>query len=158
MMKHPRTLNPRPESPSPHLDFITDRIAVGNQRSLDRPLLKQLGITGVLNVAISLNPDPMVFKSTIEYQKVGLNDSMNNKPETLRAAILMVDQLLDRHEKILVNCQAGHSRSVSVVAMYLHLYEGWNWDTALNHTKITRRSGGPVKGMRQLAELFLSQA
>jgi protein-tyrosine phosphatase len=142
------------------MDFVTNRIAVGSKNDLcQKQRLNKNGITGILNVAKNLdvnhfNPrreDKVEGAFSYDYAKVGMNDSANNRPETLVAAVLMLEQLLERNEKVLVNCRAGASRSATVVALYLVKHKGMTYDEALAMMKTKRNRIGPGRGMRQLA-------
>lgn len=142
------------------MDFVTNRIAVGSKNDLcQKQRLINNGITGILNVAINLdvnlfNPrreDKIEGRFPFDYCKVGLNDNENNLPSSLAAAVLVLEQLLERNEKVLVNCRAGASRSATVVALYLVKHEGMTYDEALNKMKVKRPRIGPGPGMRKLA-------
>lgn len=143
------------------MDFITDKIAIGNKRDLLNPRkLQKEGIEAVLNLAIHLDAnmfpeDKSMQKSDhfpLDYNKVGMYDSDNNRPETLMAAVLILEQLLERHEKVLVNCRAGASRSVTTVCLYLVKNEGMTFDEALALVKSKRERANPNPGLRKLAE------
>ncbi|MDA1193022.1 MAG: dual specificity protein phosphatase [Candidatus Poribacteria bacterium] len=125
------------------VDFITDRIAIGNWREAsDIDLLRDEGVTAVLNVAYNID---LMFPEArdenayaVEYHKVGLIDGMGNHATTLLAAVLTLHQLLDRHERVIVHCQAGISRSVTVVTMYLAGLNDTSFHTTLADVKRKR--------------------
>jgi protein tyrosine phosphatase (PTP) superfamily phosphohydrolase (DUF442 family) len=138
------------------MDFITERIAVGNRReAADLDLLAQHGCTAVLNVAWDLDiayppcPDRHVFP--VEYHKVGLIDGEGNRPETLVAAVLMLAQLLARHERVLVHCHAGVSRSSTVVTVYLSARDGIPVAQALAQVRRARPVANPHAALVRLA-------
>lgn len=137
------------------LDFVTDRIAIGCHTDFHLDHLRRHGIGGVLNVAKSLNVSRAITNE-LEYNKVGLRDSEDNLHSSLHAAVLMVDQLLARHKKIMVNCHAGASRSVTVVALWLVLRQEMSWDDALTTIKSKRKEAGPQPGMIKLAQELLA--
>jgi len=108
------------------MNFITDRIAIGSRRdAMDLELIISNGIGAVLNLAYDLDISYFDFfhekeyQFPVEYQKVGLIDGPGNKLTSIIAAVFILDQLLERHNKVLVHCHAGVSRSASVVAIYL---------------------------------------
>ena len=131
------------------MDFITDQIAIGHEgEAMNLGFLEKNGITGVLNVAWSLDivydgfsrMDPVY---PIEYAKVGLMDGHGNHPATLVAAVLMLDQLCARHDRVLVHCQAGVSRSPTVVGAYLAAKEGIPFSEALARVRRARPLADP---------------
>lgn len=139
------------------MNFVTDRIAIGSWRSASNlAKLKEKGVGAVLNVARNLDINFMGDKThghfPIEYQKVGMNDSYDNDPCMLVAAVITLEQLLKRHEKVLVNCQAGASRSVTVVCLHLIKTEGISFKEAIDRVKERREQAGPGAGMRKLAQ------
>lgn len=104
------------------IDFINQHIAIGDSSDAkDYDLLKANSINAVLNVAFDL--DVPAYKN-IEYEKVGLIDGPGNEVTTLIASVYMLEQLLQRHDKVLVHCHAGHSRAPMVVCTYLAYKEG----------------------------------
>ncbi len=80
-------------------------------------------VSGVLNVAHDL-----VLPERIQYQvecmQVGLVDGPGNLLSSYCAAVLALSALLDRHDKVIVCCHKGESRSVSVVLMHLSVTNG----------------------------------
>jgi len=144
------------------MDFITDRIAIGNRYdAMDLGLVISNGIGAVLNLAYDLDISYFVFyhekeyKFEIEYQKVGLIDGRGNKPSTFAAAVYMLDQLLERHDKVLAHCHAGVSRSPVVVATYLSQINGISFDEALNLVREKRPEVSPNFELIKIAK-FLS--
>ena len=60
-----------------------------------------------------------------------LKDGPGNDPEIFRRAVESVGYLTRRHPKLLVQCHAGRSRSVVVVAAYLMQVRGWSAEQGL---------------------------
>lgn len=141
------------------MDFITDRIAIGNRHEAeDLELLISNNISAILNLAYDLDISYFDFyhekeyRFQLEYQKVGLIDGPGNKPSTFAAAVYMLDQLLERHDKVLVHCHAGVSRSSSVVATYLSHKNGISFDDALLVIKAKRPEISPGLQLIKIAE------
>jgi len=138
------------------LDFITDRIAIGNRHeAIDVEMLQENGITAVLNVAYdldlrlpSLDSSPHRFE--IEYHKVGLIDGFGNEATTLAAAVYMFAQILNRHKKVFVHCHAGISRSTTVVSLYLAETERISFNDALEIVQTQRPVADPNFYLREL--------
>ena len=147
------------------MDFITDRIAIGDRyEAQDFDLLLDLKIDAVLNVAFDLDISyyrqipPSYHKFQIEYQKVGMIDGYGNQPTALIAAVYMLDELLGRHRTVLVHCHAGVSRSSTVVATYLAHKDGINFDEAIELVRSKRPRVAPhpalIAMVKALPNLF----
>ena len=141
------------------MDFITDRIAIGDRHEAQNlNLLFESQIDAVLNVAYDLDIShfnqvpPSHHKFQLEYQKVGMIDGSGNQPTTLIAAVYMLDELLERHQRVLVHCHAGVSRSSTVVATYLAHKDGMNFDEALEFVKSKRPRAAPNPALIAIAK------
>jgi hypothetical protein len=139
------------------MDFVTDGIAIGGRTdAADYQRLRGNGITAVLNVAWDLDivyPSRSVGASVfaLEYQKVGLIDGPGNRPETLMAAVWMLGQLAERHDRILVHCHAGVSRSTTVTALHLATTNGESFRECLNRVRERHPVTNPHRELIQLA-------
>ncbi|UXS34815.1 dual specificity protein phosphatase family protein [Agrobacterium tumefaciens] len=129
-----------------HPLYGVDLFISGKEGASDLKLLRESGITTVVNCAVNLDfnfvEQPQIVSDhegsvygpgEIRYYKIGLIDGDGN-PDTqmvaahyiLRAAL---EQILPdkpsypRRERgnVLINCRGGRSRSVAVVALFLHL-------------------------------------
>lgn len=137
------------------MDFITDRVAIGS--STDALLKKnELGFTATLNVAADLHmPEPESLR--VERHKAGLVDGPGNNPHVMSAAVHLLQGLLGRHERVLVHCHSGMSRSPTVVAAWL----AWSgkqtsFGAAATAIKKARSVTTIHPELRRLAEMFLS--
>jgi hypothetical protein len=118
----------------------------GKEGASDLELLRNRGITTVVNCAVNLDfnfverpnlvsdhPGSIYGPGEIRYYKIGLIDGAGN-PDTqmvaahyiLRAALEQVlpdKPSYPRRERgsVLINCRGGRSRSVAVVSLFLHL-------------------------------------
>lgn len=149
-----------------HPAYGVDLFISGKEGASDLGLLRRNGITTVVNCAVNLDFNyvlqPQVVSDhegsvygpgEIRYYKIGLIDGAGN-PETqmvaahyiLRAAL---EQILPdkpsypRRERgsVLINCRGGRSRSVAVVALFLHLTlpdEFATLDAAIAHVRKRR--------------------
>jgi len=138
----------------------------GREGASDVALLRANGISTVLNCAVNLDfnyvpvPDEVSHDSRVDYgpaliryYKLGIVDGPGN-PDTmmlagyyqLRGALdqVMPDKpsypLRDRGN-VLVNCRAGRSRSVILVALFLHLHLPKEFPTlpsAIDHVRVKR--------------------
>ncbi len=140
------------------MDFITERIAIGNRHeAADLDMLQKQDIDAVLNVAYDLDisyfdSSQYTYRFDIEYHKVGLIDEEGNQATTLAAAVYILAQLLERRNKVLVHCHAGISRSSTVVSTYLAHTEGISFDDAFSIVSAHRPEVNPHKSLRELAK------
>ena len=129
-----------------HPLYGVDLFISGKEGASDLKLLRRSGITTVVNCAVNLDfnfvqqtevvsdhEGSIYGPGEIRYYKIGLIDGTGN-PETqmvaahyiLRAALEQVlpdKPSYPRRERgsVLINCRGGRSRSVAVVALFLHL-------------------------------------
>lgn len=130
-----------------HIDFIMDRIYVGDQYAAANlyELQHTYNISAILNVAWDLDLRYSLENYTgsieddnehlnLQYSKVGLVDGTGNIPAMLISAMITLHQFLtprnleskDQNtypqpvQNVLVHCHSGHSRSVTVAALYLY--------------------------------------
>jgi hypothetical protein len=150
--------------------YGVDVFISGSDGASDLELLRANGITTVVNCAVNLDinlvTEPAVEASetrfghgagAIRYYKIGLIDGPGN-PETMMLAgyyllqgafaqILPEKESYPRRERgnVLVNCRGGRSRSVTLVALFLHHAMPARFptfDAALDHVR-TRRELRP---------------
>ena len=133
----------------------------------DLEKIRQLGITTVINCAVNLDIN-YVSKANSTYEKgklltgnapirtykIGLVDDVGNAPEMILGGYLILKSVLEQRMperqsypvkergNILVHCRGGRSRSVALVALYLHLQLEQNYPTledAIAHVRIARK-------------------
>jgi dual specificity phosphatase 10 len=98
---------------------ILRHVFIGNQRdAASKEKLTELGITHILNVTSHL---PLHFENDgITYKRLPATDSgSQNLKQYFADAISFIDEARDNNGKVLVHCQAGVSRSPTIVAAYL---------------------------------------
>ncbi|SDG97818.1 dual specificity protein phosphatase family protein [Alloyangia pacifica] len=113
-----------------------DALWLGNLPAAeDRAALQRARIGASLNLAMNIFPGPLLRPDGTHLRRyqIGLLDGPGNAPETLAAAVTLIDGLAavytegkphyPAHEKggLLVHCRGGRSRSVTVLALWLHL-------------------------------------
>ena len=141
----------------------------GMEAAGDLALLAEHGITTVVNCAVNLDvnyateafpggrPDAIYGIGAVRYYKLGLIDGPGN-PETMVLAGFYLlrgafeQELPDKRTyprrargNVLVNCRGGRSRSVALVALFLHVEMPGRYPTlesALAHVR-TRRDLQP---------------
>ncbi|MDQ7775115.1 MAG: protein phosphatase [Paracoccus aminovorans] len=167
-MPVPETTREQAEDPLPILVAVHElaqpdgricRLHVGNlTAACDGPALLAAGITAALNVSLNVDAAPLQLPdgTHLRRAKVGLIDGPGNTPAHLAAAVLALEGLVTqaspgkpgypahRAGHVLVHCRGGRSRSVAVLATYLHLRAPGAFPTldgALAH--IRRARGNP---------------
>ncbi len=112
------------------------RLFVGNLVAAGDPAaLYEAGITASLNVSLNIFAPELELPdgSSVRRAKVGLIDGAGNTAAHMAAAVLALEGLVSqaspgkphypphRAGHVLVHCRGGRSRSVAVLALYLHL-------------------------------------
>jgi protein-tyrosine phosphatase len=98
---------------------IEPNLFVGGNQASDPLTLQELGITHVFHVGI----DVPIKLDTVTYEKLELEDFPYDSQRMLEVGVpcaKKVTELLSTGQnKVVVCCQAGRSRSVSVIVLYL---------------------------------------
>ena len=138
----------------------------GSEGTANVALLKEFDIKIVLNCAVNLDIDWVTERDEkwseaansfgsgpVRYYKLGLIDGPGNSPEMLLAGYYLMRSALAQQipnkpsyknrelGNILVNCRGGRSRSVTIVALFLHLEIPEKYptlDAAIAHIRTTR--------------------
>ncbi|WJS84063.1 protein phosphatase [Paracoccus sp. TOH] len=154
------------------------RLHVGNLAGAsDGAALSDAGITSSLNVSLNVDvgPLPLPDGTHMRRAKVGLIDGAGNTPAHLAAAVLALEGLVTqaspgkphypahRAGHVLVHCRGGRSRSVIVLAIYLHLRAVGTFptlDSAVSHIRRARGNSDiyPLPPMLDLARVVLASA
>jgi protein-tyrosine phosphatase len=108
------------------ITMITDRIGIGD--SSDGRQVPP-GIDAVLNVAVDL--DIPLTQGNVYRHKVGLLDGPGNDDALLLSAVMVLHALNKRHNRVLVHCHEGKSRSVMVVSAFVAIVGGMEFDKVL---------------------------
>ncbi|RQP07425.1 protein phosphatase [Paracoccus sp. MA] len=152
------------------------RLYVGNLTGAsDGAALLAAGITSSLNVSLNIDVAPLQLSDGTHMRraKVGLIDGAGNTPAHLAAAVLALEGLVTqtspgkpnypahRAGHVLVNCRGGRSRSVIVLAIYLHLRAPGTFptlDSAVSHIRRARGNSDtyPLPPMLDLARAVLA--
>ena len=111
------------------------------------PLLKQLGITHILNCAGEMKaPPPSYFK----YYSLNLNDvPTENIAKYFGPAKQFIDSALQNNGKIVIHCYAGISRSVTILVSYLMAKYRLSPDETIRRVQSIRRVANPNIGFRK---------
>jgi len=102
------------------VDWITDRVAIGNYlEARDAVLLKQHGFRSAMSLDGTLAERDAAPLGLAEVASYPLIDGPGNDLRVFRFAIDDLRRLAASFSPVLVQCHAGRSRSVVVVAAYL---------------------------------------
>jgi protein tyrosine/serine phosphatase len=131
------------------MNKIRSNIYLGNsQDAKNFKLLKEMGVTAIINCAIDLDSP----KSTDFVQvKYGLLDGPGNSTEALLCALQALDKLVQANSTVLVHCHVGMSRSAIVVAKYLSLKEAKLIENCIQELIFIRPIVNPHKALIDLA-------
>jgi len=149
-----------PTSPEVNCDIdtavaseILPFLLIGNHRDAsNRELLKELKVTHVLNVTAQL---PLHFESDgITCKILAASDSgSQNLKQYFAEAIEFIDKAREVNGRVLVHCQAGVSRSPTIVIAYLMARNQQNLSDAFSFVKDRRSIVAPnLNFMGQLLE------
>lgn len=129
----------------PHL-FIGDE-----RNSLDTDLLRQIGITAILNVSTT-SSDHVI--DGFDYKCIPVRD---NESENISCwfsdALQFIETIRKKDGKVLVHCRAGISRSATICIAYLMVHNSLSLDQAFDFIRERRRIISPnMNFMQQLFE------
>lgn len=158
-----------------HADGRKTTLYVGNQcAACDPATLLDLNITSSLNVSVNIVVPALQLADGTHVRRanVGLIDGNGNPASYLAGAVLTLHGLLNqvspgkphypahRYGNILVNCRGGRSRSVTVLALYMHLTAPEQWPTlhsAIDHIRNLRGNAAhyPLQPMIDMAIVLI---
>jgi protein-tyrosine phosphatase len=129
-------------------DEVFPNIYIGDlSSSLNQSELKKHGITTILSV---YNGSYDVYPKDFNYKIVNINDdNWVNIYEHFNDCVKFIDDAVQKDEKVLVHCQRGVSRSVSMVIAYLISKQNYTYDTALEKIRETRAIANPNGGFKE---------
>lgn len=108
------------------ITMITDRVCIGDISDARQP---STALDSCLNV--SSEDDVPLTQGNVYRHKVGLLDGPGNDDSLLIAAVMVLHALNKRHNRVLVHCHEGKSRSVMVVSAFVAIVGGMEFDKVL---------------------------
>ncbi len=134
------------------MDWIEQDIAIGNfAEAKDAELLEKARISSALSLDGTLSGVPPQSVKLKKIEVVRLEDGPGNDLRLFNMAINALDELVRTAPPVLVQCHAGRSRSVVVVAAHLMKRLGIDASTALARVA-ARREIAITPGLEQLLE------
>lgn len=119
------------------MNWITDNIAVGDWMDS-----RSTPTDAILNMAIEeLGP---IDRTGKEYLNIKTYDRFKFTDSQLDLALSFIHGVVSNNKTILVHCIAGISRSPSIVATYLAIQKGSNFDKELNEIYWKRSQVDPA--------------
>ncbi len=114
------------------MDWITESVAIGNYLDArDEKMLREHGFRSAVSLDATLkkgDEDDLPYRAIASYNLV---DGPGNDPRVFLHALDALVRLVDSAPPVLVQCHAGRSRSVILVAAYLMRLHGHDEDEAL---------------------------
>jgi protein-tyrosine phosphatase len=134
------------------VDWIEQDIAIGNfVEAKEMELLEKASISSTLSLDGTLSgvkPETLKLK---KIEVVRLEDGPGNDLRLFKMAVSALDELVRRAPPVLVQCHAGRSRSVVVVAAHLMKRLGIDAPTALARVA-SKREISITPGLEELLE------
>lgn len=117
----------------------------GDAVARDRDILKQNGITHVLNCVGFVCPE--YFKADFVYRTLWLQDSPTEDITSILYDVFdYFEDVREQGGRVFVHCCQGVSRSTSLVIAYLMWREGQSFDDAFQYVKAARGIADPNMG------------
>nr|XP_020442934.1 dual specificity protein phosphatase 19-like isoform X2 [Monopterus albus] len=136
-----------------HVGVVRPFLLLASQDAAhDIDTLQRYKVSHVLNVAYGVSnlfSDQLVYKTL---QILDLPDT--NITSYLEECSAFIDQAREQEGVVLVHCNAGVSRSSSIVIGYLMLREGLSFDDAYSQVKLARPSVRPNAGFYQQLQSY----
>ncbi|CAF1059248.1 unnamed protein product [Adineta ricciae] len=124
------------------MTHIMDGVYVGNEsnaKNLDE--LSAKNIRYIVNVTSHV---PLYHSDQLHYYHISADDTQKqNLLNYFDEAYQFIHQAITRHEKVLVHCVAGISRSPAIVISFLMRYAQMNLNDAYNYVKMKRSIVSP---------------
>ncbi|KAF3433774.1 hypothetical protein FNV43_RR24877 [Rhamnella rubrinervis] len=117
----------------------------GDAVAKDREILKQNGITHILNCVGFVCPE--YFKADFAYRTLWLQDSPSEDITSILYDVFdYFEDVREQGGRVFVHCCQGVSRSTSLVIAYLMWREGQSFDDAFQYVKAARGIADPNMG------------
>ncbi|XP_061646986.1 dual specificity phosphatase 29-like isoform X3 [Phyllopteryx taeniolatus] len=145
-----------------HVNQVWPNVFIGDEKTaLERPGLKEMGITHVLNAAEGKYNNVLTgahYYTDIQYFGIEADDkpTFNISQFFCPATQFISEALSQPQNKVLVHCVMGRSRSASLVLAYLMMEQGLTVVDAIQHVR-QRRCVLPNHGfLKQLRALDIT--
>lgn len=125
---------------------VADHVYLGGDAvAKDREILKQHGITHILNCVGFVCPE--YFKADFVYRTLWLQDSPSEDITSILYDVFdYFEDVREQGGRVFVHCCQGVSRSTSLVIAYVMWREGQSFDDAFQYVKAARSIADPNMG------------
>jgi len=135
------------------VSWITDRVAITNFFSAhQKEVLAAENVDAILCLDHELRGDAPAARGVACIEVAHLVDGPNDMA-AFKRAVSTLSSLLETHQRVVVHCRAGRSRSIAVVAAYLKQAQGLEAAAALELVK-SKRPAALAPELARLVELF----
>lgn len=118
-------------------------------------LLQKYNVTHILNVATLVKNS---FPENFTYKNIDLLDiPQTDIVQHFESAFQFIDERMDKGGCVLVHCNAGISRSSTIVIAYLMMKKHWPLDKAYQYVKEKRSKIRPNVGFQEQLKTFEQQ-
>ncbi len=125
--------------------FIGNRVEANSREALERDLIRAtICLDGCMK---GIDAAPL---GLAEIVVVPLSDGPGNSPLLFHHAVSELRRLVQCHERVLVHCHAGISRSAALVTKYLMVEETLPAEEAFRRVKQMRRQVALTPGIEDL--------
>jgi protein tyrosine phosphatase len=137
-----------PPPREPDVSQIADRLWLGDETS--PRAINQLGITHVVRALSPDYPRPLLPVMAFEIAMFDDPSSAEAMRRTLPAALAFIDRAIADGGRVLVHCQAGISRSATIVVAWVMRRHGIPVHAALAHVRALRPVVCPNPGFMEV--------
>ncbi len=135
------------------ITWITENIAITNFFSAhSKDVLAKHQVQAILCLDREVQGDVAEARGVTCIELVHLVDGANEMV-AFRNAVVALEELVTRWERVVVHCRAGRSRSIAVVAAFLKKAKALEADEALELVR-TKRESAVAPELVRLVELF----
>lgn len=118
---------------------ITEKILVSHWvPAFNSEFLDRFGVKSILGLDGKLRPDMAQHLGVDKVVAFNMPDGKGTTPQMICSLVADLKMLVEQHSPVLVHCNAGKSRSPSVVAAYLTMHEGMALSEALSLVRTAR--------------------
>lgn len=98
---------------------------------------------------ISIGCYPPIYHKNINYYYYDFEDNESQINDFFQSILMdihpFINECIEKNEKVLIHCNAGKSRSVSVVILWFMIYQKMNYNQAFNYVLEKRNVIEPNK-------------
>ena len=128
---------PKVRTPSPPISSITDNLFLGNIEGFNDSVLSEHKITHIVSLFSDGSKQSIVPEDNVLSIQM-LDDPGQPVKHVEALAVPFIKKAIDEGGNVFVHCQAGISRSATIVALFLMRHMGMTCDEALDFIREKR--------------------